>query len=274
MSFNGVGAISAKPAYARMELSLTEMYEEPNDQFPHHPANPHDIDNFNDLVNEVHKKKADLGIFYDGDADRALFVDDLGRVAPPDLLSVLLAEEELKDKPGEKIYYDLRFSKAVPDLIKKAGGEPIMMRVGNPFYKKALKENGGIMGAEFSGHIMYAENNNIDDGLYASVKTLKLLCTRGKKLSDLLDGIKKYEGSVEESMEAKNPDTVYDRMISAFPEGKQIDLDGVYLDFQSGFISVRRSQNEPQLFRLRAEAKNQGELNVRLDKAREIIQKG
>lgn len=271
---NGVGAISAKPAFARLELDLTEMYEEPNDQFPNHPANPHDIENFNDLIGEVHRKKADLGIFFDGDADRAAFVDDMGRVVPADLLIVLLAQEELKKTPGEKIYYDLRFSKAVPDLIKKAGGTPIMMRVGNPVYKKALKEKGGILGAEFSGHIMYADNYNIDDGLYTSFKVFKLLCVRGKKLSELIDEVKKYEGSPEESMEAKNPKDVYDRVIAAFPEGKQIDLDGVYLDFPDGFISVRQSQNEPQLFRLRAEAKNQGGLNVRLNRARKIIQKG
>lgn len=268
---NGVGAVSAKPVFARMDLDLTEMYEEPDASFPNHPANPHDIENFNDLVNTVREKGADLGIFFDGDADRAIFVDDLGSIVPPDLLVVLLAQEELKKHPKEKIYYDLRFSKAVPDLIKKAGGEPVMMRVGNPFYKKALKKDGGILGAEFAGHIMYAENNNADDGLYVSIKTMKLLCTRGKKLSELIAGVKKYEGSLEESMEAKNPETVYDRIYSEFPEAKEIELDGAYLDFPDGFISVRQSQNERNLFRIRAEAKDKKTLEARLVKVREIL---
>jgi phosphomannomutase len=268
---NGVGAISAKPALARLDLNIVDMYEEPDDSFPNHPANPHDIENFNDLIEKVHAEKADLGIFFDGDADRAIFVDDLGRIVPVDLLTVLLAEEELKVNPHQKIYYDLRFSKTVESRIKKAQGTPVMMRVGNPFYKQALKKEGGIMGAEFSGHIMYAENNNADDGLYAVLKTLKLICVRNEKLSVLLDKVREYEASPEESMEAKKPDTVFERVIAAFPDTKQIELDGVYLDFTDGFISVRRSQTEPELFRIRAEAKDQGDLNVRLDKVRKII---
>jgi phosphomannomutase len=268
---NGVGAISAKPALARLDLDLTELYEEPDGEFPNHPANPHDIENFSDLVAEVHEKKADLGIFFDGDADRALFVDDLGRIVPTDLLVVLLAQEELKEKANEKIYYDLRFSKAVPNLIKKAGGEPIMMRVGNPFYKRALKKDGGILGAEFSGHIMFAENYAIDDGLFATLKTLKMLCVRGKKLSDLIDSVKKYEGSPEESIEAKNPATVGERLSLEFPEAKPIALDGTYLDFPDGFISVRQSQTEAQLFRIRGEAKKREILEDRMDKVRNIV---
>jgi phosphomannomutase len=269
---NGVGAISAKPALARLDLDVIDMYETPDDSFPNHPANPHDVENFNDLIAKVHLAKADLGIFFDGDADRAIFVDDLGRIVPVDLLTVLLAEEELRDKPNQKIYYDLRFSKTVSERIKKAKGIPVMMRVGNPFYKQVLKKDGGIMGAEFSGHIMYAENNNADDGLYAVLKTLKLICARDDKLSNLLDKVREYEASPEESMEAKNPNTVFDRVIAAFPNAVQVELDGVYLDFPSGFISVRRSQTEPELFRVRIEAKDQGELNVRLDKVRKIIQ--
>jgi phosphomannomutase/phosphoglucomutase len=170
--------------------------------------------------------------------------------------------------------YDLRFSKTVPERIKKAKGIPVMMQVGNPYYKKALKELGGIMGAEFSGHIMYAENNNADDGLYATLKTLKLMCERKDKLSNLIDSVKEYEASPEESMEAKTPDTVFERVINEFPDAKQVELDGVYLDFTSGFISVRRSQTEPNLFRIRVEAKNKEELDSRVQKVRNIVKEG
>lgn len=268
---NGVGAISAKPAFARLDLELTELYEEPNGKFPNHPANPHDIENFNDLISKVHEKKADLGIFFDGDADRSILVDDLGRIVPTDLLTALLVSDELKEKPGEKVYFDLRFSKTVPKLIKKARGEPVMMRVGNPFYKRILKKERGLLGAEFSGHIMFSENYCIDDGLFAALKAMKLLCKKEKKLSELIDEIREYEGSPEESYEVKNPDTLYDRVIAEFPEGKEIELDGVYLDFPDGFLSVRQSQTEKTLFRIRGEAKKREKLEERLNKVKRIL---
>lgn len=268
---NGVGAISSKPALARLDIDTVELYENPDDSFPNHPANPHDIENMNDLIHSVLKEKADLGIFFDGDADRAIMVDDIGRVVPVDLLTVLLAEEELKKTKSGKVYYDLRFSKSVPDQIKKYGGDPVMMRVGNPFYKQELKKGEGILGAEFSGHIMYADNYNMDDGLYASLKTLNLLSQRGCKLSGLIDSVNIYKSSNEESYEAKNPDTVFDRLVSEFSEAEQIELDGVYLNFNDGFISVRQSQTEPQLFRIRVEAKTPEVLSARLKKVREII---
>lgn len=268
---NGVGAITGKPAFARMDIEAIELYEEPDGGFPNHPANPHEIENFGDLVELVKNNNCDLGIFFDGDADRGLFVDELGNIVPIDLLVTLLAVEELREKQGELVYYDLRFSKAVADHIKNAGGKPEMMRVGNPFYKRKMSKEGGIIGAEFSGHIMFAENYNMDDGLFAAIKTLQLLTSTDKKLSELIESVREYEGSPEESFEAKNPETVADRLIRAFPDANQVDLDGTYLDFPDGFISVRQSQTETQLFRLRAEAKSQGVLIERLAIAKDII---
>jgi len=268
---NGVGSISGKPAFARMDIDLTELYDDPDGNFPNHPANPHDIENFNDLKSAVLKEKADLGIFFDGDADRAWFVDDLGRVIPNDLLTILFCRELLVEKPKSNVYFDLRFSKAVPEAIKEMGGNPVMMRVGNPFYKKALSERGGIIAAEFAGHFMFPENFGIDDGLYAAVKVLRLISDEKDKISVQIDKVRKYETSNEESLEAKNPETLYDRVIAAFPEGKIFEMDGVYLDFPDGFISVRQSQNEPQLFRVRVEAKTKGGLDVRLNKVKKLI---
>lgn len=268
---NGVGSISGKPTLARLDIDLKEIYDNPDGNFPNHPANPHDIENFNDLKKEVLKEKADLGIFFDGDADRAWFVDDLGRIIPNDLLTVLMAKDALEAHPKDNIYFDLRFSKSVPEQIKKMGGMPVMMRVGNPFYKRALKEKGGALAAEFAGHFMFPENFNIDDGLFAAIKVLNLIAEGSEKISKMIDDVNKYETSNEESLEAKDPETLYDRIISAFPEGKLIELDGAYLDFPDGFISVRQSQNEPQLFRIRAEAKTEKELNDRLNKVKKIV---
>lgn len=268
---NGMGAISAKPVLARLDVNEIELYPEPDGEFPNHPANPHDIKNFVDLQRKVRSEGANLGVFFDGDADRALFVDERGEIVPIDLLTVLLAKEELKKKPGENIYFDLRFSKSVPEEIKKAGGKPVMMKVGNPIYKRALLEKGGILGAEFSGHLMFSENYRIDDGIFTVVKVLNLLGREGKSLSELITSVKKFEGSDEESYEAPNPETVEGRLISTFPSAKLIELDGTYLDFPDGFISVRRSQTEPKMFRLRVEAKTKDELEKRIQKTREIV---
>lgn len=268
---NGVGAVSGSPAFARLDIDLVEINKEPDGSFPNHPANPHDVVNFKQLQKKVLAEKADLGIFFDGDADRSILVDEAGRIVPVDLETVLLAKEELAGSPDGKVYYDLRFSKSVPDQITEMGGKPVMLKVGNPVYKKALKEEGGILGAEFSGHIMYPENFFMDDGLFAAIKVMKFLSKSGKKLSNLIDEINKYCDSDEESFEAKNPDTVYDRIYMAFPEGKRVELDGAYVDLTDGFVSVRQSQSEPQLFRIRVEATTKEGVNERLEKVRGIL---
>lgn len=271
---NGVGAVTASPAFLSLGLEAKELYAEPDGNFPNHPANPHDIQNFNDLIKTVKRERADLGVFFDGDADRSIMIDEHGDIVPVDLLTVLLARQEIVHGESGKVYYDLRFSKAVPDLLRQAGAEPVMMRVGNPFYKKALRETGGILGAEFSGHIMFSENYCIDDGLFAALKTVKLLSETGKRLSKLIDGVSIYEASPEESVSVNNPDQVLNNVIAAFPEAKQVELDGVYLDFSDGFISLRQSNSERGLIRFRVEAKKKHTLENRLRTIRDIIARG
>lgn len=269
---NGMGAVSAKPILARLDVDVQELYPEPDGNFPNHPANPHDVANFKELQEKVKTENADLGVFFDGDADRALFVDEKGNLAPIDLVSILLAKAELAENPGERIYYDLRFTKSTADEVRSAGGEPVMMRVGNPFYKRVLKKEGGILGAEFSGHLMFAENFCIDDGIFATIKLLNLLSKNNTPLSEQLKSVNHYESSDESSFEAPNPGTVKERLTSAFPSAKLIELDGTYLDFPDGFISVRQSQSEPKLFRMRVEAKTKDELQKRIEKTKEILQ--
>lgn len=271
---NGVGAISAKPVFEQLGLDVINIFDKPDGGFPNHPANPHDICNFSQLVSKVVSEKADLGLFFDGDADRVNFVDDTGRVVPTDLMVVLLARAELSSKKSGNIYYDLRFSKAVKKLISDAGGEPVMMRVGNPFYKRVLKEKGGVLGAEFAGHIMYPDNNNIDDGLFAALKAIKMITQSKQKLSALIDSVNLYSTSPEESLRAKHPYTVHERLLAAFPGAKSITLDGTYLDFDDGFISVRQSQNERQLFRIRVEANTIKDMISRFNKVKSIVSKG
>jgi len=263
---SGVGSVSGRPLFARLSsIDVVELNDVPDGSFPSHPANPHDIKNFEELQKKVIESESDIGIFFDGDADRVQAVDEKGQIVPMDLLFCLLAEEELKldANKGKEFYYDLRFSKAVPEIIKKLGGVPVMMRVGNPFYKKALA-NSGVLAAEFSGHVMYKENENIDDGLFCSMKILKMLSQRKAPLSEAIATINKYHTSHEFSLEAKNPKTVFDRIRALFPSAREIDIDGLYLDLVDGFISVRQSQTEPKYFRVRVEAITKKEMGSRL----------
>ena len=263
---SGMGSFAGKPLFARLNgIKLTELNAEPDGTFPSHPANPHDEANFSELIEKVKETGADIGFFFDGDADRVQAVDEIGQIVPMDLLFCLLAKEELqKDSAkGKEFYYDLRFSKVVPEFISSFGGKPVMMRVGNPFYKKALSHS-GVLAAEFSGHVMYKENKNIDDGLFCALKTLKMLSQKNQKLSELILAVKKYETSSEFSLFAKNPEKVFEKIKSEFVNAKEVDLDGLYLDFSDGFISVRQSQTEPDLFRVRVEAKTKKEMENRL----------
>ncbi len=264
---SGMGSLAGRPLFARINgIKLTELNIEPDGTFPSHPANPHNEANFNQLIEKVKETGADVGLFFDGDADRVQAVDESGQIVPMDLLFCLLAKEELqKDSAkGKEFYYDLRFSKVVSEFIESFGGKPIMMRVGNPFYKKALSHS-GVLAAEFSGHVMFAENNNIDDGLYCALKILNLISKNKKPLSSQVAEVRKYFTSSEVSLSAKTPKEVFEKIRSEFVDAKEVDLDGLYLDFPDGFISVRQSQTEPELFRVRVEAKTEKAMQDRLN---------
>ncbi len=211
-----------------------------------------------------------MGIFFDGDADRALFVDENGEIIPTDLIIGVLAAEELKKHPNEKVYYDLRFSKIIKDVIKKSGGLPVMMRVGNPFYKEKMIKEGGVLAAEFSGHIMFSDNFCIDDGLFASVKLLSTMCRSKKKLSELVAPLRVYATSEEISLKVDDQDGVFRRVSEAFSDGKSVDMDGLYIEYDDWWFNLRKSNTEP-LVRLRLEAKTDKKLNEMRTKLLRLI---
>jgi phosphomannomutase len=250
---NGVGAISAKPAFERLGVAVVSLYDKPDGTFPNHPADPHNIENMRELRERVVVEKADLGIFFDGDADRSIIVDETGEIVFADMLLALLAKEELKKYPGEKIYYDLRFSKVVKELVEENGGVPVMMRVGNPFYKEKLIFEGGALAGELSGHIMFKDNYGIDDGLFAAIKTMNILCENTGKISELINSLKKYFATEEINMKVSDADTVMQKAAERYNDGHSIDLDGVYIEYSDWWFNLRKSNTEP-LVRLRVEA--------------------
>ena len=176
----------------------------------------------------------------------------------------------MKKRKGRKIYIDLRFSRAVKESIVKAGGIPIELRVGNPFYKEKLLEDGGIMAGESSGHIMFAENFDIDDGLFSALKLLEIISREKKSLSALLQPFKKYYQSDEINFPSNNSREVIMKVGKRYPGAKKIYLDGLTVEYKDWWFNLRPSQTEP-LLRLIVEAKTSQQMKKRLEEVSQII---
>ncbi len=267
---NGVGAITAKPVFSHFSTKTVFMYEEVDGSFPNHDPNPHDLNNLKSLQKRVIEEEADLGVFFDGDADRSIMVDERGEVIPPDTLLSLLAEEELRRYPQGKVYYDLRFSRSVTERIKEMGGNPVMMKVGSPFYKEKIILKDGILGGEFSGHIMFKRNYGIDDGLFVALRTMSVMKEKKKPLSKLSSSVSNYFQSEEISLEVKDKDATLQRVRNAFSDGEELFIDGVYIRYNSWWFNLRKSNTE-DLVRLRLEADTKEILKEKREKLISLI---
>ena len=262
---NGMGSVNAKPVFKKLGMNVIPLYEKIDCSFPNHPANPAEEENLEELRRRVVKEKADLGVAFDGDADRAFCVDETGRIIYPDILMGILVPYELKGRSDKRVYHDLRFTKAVGEVIKENHGEGIMMRVGNPFYKEKLINEGGVFGAELAGHIMFKDHYSMDDGLYAVLKIMKVMVLSGKKLSELAKPLLKYYQSPELNFEVKNPDATLGRLRHAFSDGKNLEIDGVYVHYPDWWFNIRKSNTQP-IVRLRLEADSKEKLKKMQEK--------
>ncbi|MGM0438961.1 MAG: phosphomannomutase/phosphoglucomutase [Patescibacteria group bacterium] len=266
---NGVASVTGKEVFKNIKAEVVSLYEDLDPAFPNHLPNP-EPKNMEELINKVKEEKADLGVFFDGDGDRAFFVDEKGEIVYPDLIISLLAQKELKKSKEKKVYFDLRFSKITPEKVSESGGIPEMMRVGNPFYKEKLVNEGGLMGAELSGHIMHKDNYCIDDGLFIAIKMISFLGNVDKTLSELTEPLKIYYQSEEINMEVDDKDKALERAREAFPEGFSINLDGVYIDFDNWWFNLRKSNTE-DVVRLRLEAESKKLLEEKTEELVSLI---
>ncbi len=252
---NGVGSVTGKPVFERLKIETINLYDNVDGSFPGHLPSP-EQENMEELIERVKKEKADLGIFFDGDGDRAFFVDEKGNIIYPDLLTSLLIEDELYNSNEKEVYFDLRFSKITAETIKEAGGVPVMMKVGNPFYKEKLIKEGGLMGAELSGHVMHKDNFSIDDGLFIAIKTIKFLSNKKETFSEMVEPFKKYYQSREINIRVKNKEETLEKVKNKYSQGRSYDIDGVYIKFKDWWFNLRKSNTE-DLVRLRIEADSQ-----------------
>ena len=267
---NGMGSVTAKPVFEKIGLEVIPLYEEVDCSFPNHHANPAEEKNLEDARKRVVAEKAGLGIVFDGDADRAILIDDAGRIIYPDIMMALLVPSQLKGRSDKRVYYDLRSSKILSDVIKQNHGEGIMMRVGNPFTKEKLVKEGGVFGGELSGHMMFQDHYCIDDGLYAALKVMEVIAESKKQLSELVKPLTKYYHSPEINMRVANPDIALGKVRQAFSDGKSTELDGVFISYPDWWLSVRKSNTEP-VVRLRLEANTKEKMEKMKEKLVKLI---
>ena len=187
---NGMAGPMVGPLLERLGLDLVTTYWEPDGEFPGHEPNPLLEENRRFIIDKVRSEEADLGIAWDGDADRCFFFDDTGRFVDGDFLTALLAESVLEKQPGADILYDIRASRAVPDVVEEFGGRAHVNRVGHAFFKRRMRDEGGAFGGEVSGHYYFRDFYNADSGTIPALLILELLSHRGAKLSELLEPLR------------------------------------------------------------------------------------
>jgi phosphomannomutase len=271
---SGVAGIVAPRLFDRLPCETTRLCFEVDGTFPNHEANPLIEENRRDITAAVVQQQADIGIAWDGDADRCFFLDGTGEFIAGDFITALLAEAILLKHPGETIIYDVRASYAVKDVVARYGGRALMNRVGHAFIKRRMREENAIFGGEVTGHYYFRENFYADNGFIPALMILELMSKKGQSLRDLLKPLReKYFISGEINTKVASMD-VADRKIQelkrVYARAKPYDLDGVSAEFDDWHFNVRQSNTEP-LLRLNLEGLTPEIMERRRDEVLAII---
>ncbi|UGS36838.1 phosphomannomutase/phosphoglucomutase [Capillimicrobium parvum] len=248
---NGMAGPMVGPLLERLGLDLVETYFTPDGNFPDHEPNPLLEENRRFIVDKVKSEGADLGIAWDGDADRCFFIDDTGEFVAGDFLTAILAEHLLaKTDPAHPadILYDARASRAVPDTVRAAGGTPHINRVGHAFFKTRMRKEGAIFGGEVSGHYYFHDFYNADSGTVPALLVLEKLSVEGKRMSELLEPFRaKYFISGEINSEVSDAAAKMAEIEKRYADGEITHVDGVSVDYDDWHFNVRPSNTEPLL---------------------------
>jgi phosphomannomutase len=251
---NGMAGPMVGPLLDRLGLDLVETYWVPDGDFPDHEPNPLLPENRQFVIDRVLGEGADLGIAWDGDADRCFFIDDTGEFVDGDFLTALLSKLVLAKQPGSDILYDVRASRAVADTVTAAGGTAHVNRVGHAFFKQAMREHGAAFGGEVSGHYYFRDFWCADSGTLPALFVLELLGVEGKPLSELVGAFRDhYFISGEINSEVADPEAKMKEIAAAHPDAEIGWLDGVSVDYPDWHFNVRPSNTEP-LLRLNLES--------------------
>lgn len=268
---NGMAGAILPHILPQLSLDVEQMYFEPDGTFPNHEANPQKPENLKDLIQKVNDDGLDFGIAFDGDGDRAGFVDDKGRmVLGSDLMSIV-AHYYLQKYPGAQIVHEVRTSRATTELIKSWGGVPVRTKAGRVYIGAKLREIGAPFGGETTGHFFFTENFDADSGLITALVAMQAVSDSGKKLSELVDEYHLYAMGPEINFEVSDVLQVFARLRDSFQDAGLDELDGLTVNYPDKWCNVRASNTEP-VIRLNAEAETRQDLDVFIAKITSIIE--
>jgi len=269
---NGMGGLVVPPVFERLPMTLVHLYPELDGTFPNHPADPIDPENLRDLQREVVARGADVGLAFDGDADRVFLVDERAEGVSGSDVTALVAAAILDRNPGETVVHNLICSWAVPEVIREHGGVPVRTRVGHSFIKQIMAETGAIFGGEHSGHYYFRENYRADSGLIAAVVVLEQLSRADAPLSQVLAPFRRYRASGEINSRVLDQGGKIEEIARAYADGREDRLDGLTVEFEDWWFNVRPSNTEP-LLRLNVEARNDELLGEKTAELLELIRR-
>ena len=269
---NGMGGLIVPKVFETLPFSLRVLYGELDGTFPNHPADPIQAENLVDLKQAVVQGRADVGLAFDGDADRVFLVDEQAQPVSGSLTTALVATAMLEKHPGATVLYNLICSKVVPETIAEHGGTAVRTRVGHSFIKQVMAETGAVFGGEHSGHYYFRDNYRADSGIIAALVVLELLSRSGQPLSQLLAPYRRYADSGEINTEVADPagavEAIADRLGS---EGHSVDrTDGLTVDHGDWWFNLRPSNTEP-LLRLNVEARTRAECDAHVAEVIELV---
>jgi len=265
---NAMGVIEAR-ALPR-QLVIDPLFDTLDGTFPNHEANPLDVRTLEALRERVRAGGVDFGVAFDGDADRAGFVDERGEIVPMDLMTALIAQSMLRSHKGSAIFYDLRSSWAVREVIEESGGIPRMSRVGHAFIKQQMREADAVFAGELSGHYYFKDNFYTESSALAVLYVANLVSRASVPLSELIRPMRRYVASGEINSTVADPQSVFPRLQAAYPSGRFFYLDGLSVELEDAWFNVRVSNTEP-LIRLNLEAKTRDRMEPLRDEVLRII---
>jgi len=269
---NGMGGVIVPELFARLPGELFPLCLELDGTFPNHEANPLKTETLTDLRKEVAARSADLGVAFDGDADRVGFVDETGEPVPGDLMAALLAPRLLRTAPGAAVLYDVRSSWVVKEEILRVGGKPVVTPVGHGLVKGVMKETDAVFGSELSMHYYYRDFFTVESGDLTLLHLLALMTEHGRPLSELLRPLRRYVQSGELNFELKDKEGAVARIEERYASKAReiVRIDGLRMEFDDWWFSVRLSNTEP-LLRLNLEAKERGVMDARKEELTALI---
>ncbi|HZK50715.1 MAG TPA: phosphomannomutase/phosphoglucomutase [Actinomycetota bacterium] len=267
---NGMAGKTVPIVFETLPFEVSPLYFELDGNFPNHPANPIEEANLVDLQKLVLDQGCDVGIAFDGDADRMFLVDEKAELVAGSLTTAMVAQTLLKKNPGEKIIYNLICSWTVPEVIEENGGSPIRTRVGHSFIKQMMAETGAIFGGEHSGHYYFRDNFRADSGMIAALLVLEAMSTSDTRLSAILEPFRRYLASGEINTEVADQEGTIKRTAENYSDGNQDWTDGLTVEYEDWWFNCRASNTEP-LLRLNLEARTRELMETKRDEVLRVI---